>query len=322
MEKFENICNLLVYTNIPYREQLGFDKTVKFGTEIEFDKANYYAIERALLNRKLLKDWTLEDDFTVRNIYNIHGLGGEITSPILHDYKKCWTQLKSACNLIRQNKGLINDRCGAHIHIDSSILKNNPKYILNFVKLWTVYEHVIYRFAYGEYDKERKTLYDYAAPSSGYFYETILNIKEHGLIEKAQDFYSYLFQCSIFNSINAGISFLHCSGLVEDDNKNTIEVKCPNGTLNEVIWQNNINFFVKLLEYCASSRYDEEFINKKLQNYKFKKLDEYRNIYLDDAIELSNLIFEKEEDKFYFLKQYLKINENNKQIIIEKVKSK
>lgn len=321
MDKIENICNLLVYTNIPYREYLGLDKKIRFGCEIEFEKAKYYTIKMNLRKEKILNKWLLKDDATVVTIDNYEVFGGEINSPIMHDYKTCWKELQKACELIKKYNGIVNGRAAAHIHIDSRILKGIPKNIINLIKIWTAYEHVIYRFVYGEDEEERKILFDYAAPVAGYFNETIRDIEKYGFDGDIKKLYYYLFQVTLLNNMNSGISFMHCCG-IEENEKNTIEIRCPNGTLNEIIWQNNINFFVRLLEYCASSRYDEEFINKKLQNYKFKRLEEYRNIYFEDALELSNLIFEKEEDKLYFLKQYLKINENNKQIIIEKVKLK
>ena len=40
------------------------------------------------------------------------------------------------------------------------------------------------------------------------------------------------------------INFRNYKGY-EADEKNTIEIRCPNGTLDAKIWQNNINFFVK-----------------------------------------------------------------------------
>ena len=55
-----------------------------------------------------------------------------------------------------------------------------------------------------------------------------------------------------------------------------------------------------------------------MKNYEVKKLEQYSDIYLDDAIELSDLIFDNELDKMYFLKQYLKINKYNFEAIKQK----
>ena len=43
----------------------------------------------------------------------------------------------------------------------------------------------------------------------------------------------------------------------------TIEFRCPNGTLNEVIWQNNLNLFVHLLLYAKSNDFDEYRVEKR-----------------------------------------------------------
>ena len=201
-------------------------------------------------------------------------------------------------------------------------------FILNLIKLWTVYEHVIYLFAYGENDKPRTSLVTYAYPVAPYYneflkeyesnksaYQHILNGKQ---INKETNLYFLISNCATnLNALGNGLNFGHCNGANIDD-KNTIEFRCPNGTLSHIIWQNNINFFVKLLLYCRSNNFDIDFINKKMKNYEVKKLEQYSDIYLDDAIELSDLIFDNELDKMYFLKQYLKINKYNFETIKQK----
>ena len=42
------------------------------------------------------------------------------------------------------------------------------------------------------------------------------------------------------------------------DKSKTIEFRSSNGTLNEIIWQNNVNFFTKMLLSCASDNFDIE----------------------------------------------------------------
>lgn len=67
-------------------------------------------------------------------------------------------------------------------------------------------------------------------------------------------------------------------GIIEG---NTIEVRCPNGTVNPVIWQNNINFFAKLFLYCSGNNFDIEFINYKLDYLKDGIIHyDYNDIYI------------------------------------------
>ena len=329
MESLDKLCKDLGDIEIKYRNILGLTRQIKFGTEIEFENASYHDVLISLQDKKKLSNWLLKVDSSVTSLYNGIDYGGEVTSPILHDTKAAWSELKSACLLIRKNLGLNRGRSGAHIHIDSSILKDNDEFILNFIKIWTVYEHVIYHFAYGdETDKARINLPTYACPVAPYYNEFLIeyyndekafrHILNEIKINKQSNLYYLLSTCANnLNALGSGLNFNHCKGLDEDE-KNTIEIRCPNGTLNHIVWQNNINFFVKLLLYCTSSDFDREFIDRKLQTYEYRRLEQYSDIYLDDAIELSNMIFDNELDKMYFLKQYLKINRYNFETIKEK----
>lgn len=86
----------------------------------------------------------------------------------------------------------------------------------------------------------------------------------------------------------------------------TIEIRCPNGTLEPVIWQNNVKFFGKLLEYAASNTYDKELIQILGQ-------DTSPQINIEKAYALAQLIFNNELDKLYFLRQYIKDGKQTKE---------
>ena len=89
--------------------------------------------------------------------------------------------------------------------------------------------------------------------------------------------------------------------------KNTIEFRSPNGTLEEVIWQNNINFFGKLIEAALNTDLDMEKINYYIDMVKTDDLiNEYSKVNFSNALELADMIFEKNIDKLTFLKQYIK----------------
>ena len=72
---------------------------------------------------------------------------------------------------------------------------------------------------------------------------------------------------------------------------NTIEFRCPNGTLEPAIWQNNVNLCIKLLQYSCNSQYNDDLINKRFSD---GLTDKELNLNLYNV------------DKIYFLKQYLK----------------
>ena len=100
---------------------------------------------------------------------------------------------------------------------------------------------------------------------------------------------------------------------------NTIEFRCPNGTLNSVIWQNNVNFFTKLLLYCRSEKFNNDIVfqRKRINSNEYNSLIYYDEIFLDQALELCDMIFDNNLDKLYFLRQYLKsfeVSNNNNYI--------
>lgn len=323
MESLDNnkkieICDLVMHTQIPFRYKLCLDKNITFGTEIEFENARKESVRYALSQKRNLEKWKLVDEVSVEYESEYGTCGGEVVSPILGDNKKSWHQLRAACHLIRQNIGLNLGKSASHIHIGTNILKHDITYVTNLVKLWTIYEHVIYRFSYGEDECERKTIRQYGSPLAPYFYEALLELNRNNPLKYFSNFYEFF---SAFHNpyvTRSGLCFYN-SDVNSKKEKNTIEVRCPNGTLNEKIWQNNINFFTKLMLYAANDNFDNEFIDEKLKSFERRDLTDYREIYFDDAIELSNLIFNDEVDKLYFLKQYLKVNELNFETIKTKV---
>ena len=75
--------------------------------------------------------------------------------------------------------------------------------------------------------------------------------------------------------------------------------------MDPIIWQNNLNTLVNFLLYTKYSKFDLDTIIKRRNEteYRFELYDE---IYLDQALEFCDLIFDNNYDKVYFLKQYLK----------------
>ena len=107
---------------------------------------------------------------------------------------------------------------------------------------------------------------------------------------------------------NQFINLSNASYLGEEYVNNTFEYRAPNGTLDPVIWQNNLNIIVKMMKYCNSDNFNLELVENRisknimnLSNYKY-----YRSIDIDGLLEFADLIFDNNLDKIYFLRQYLK----------------
>lgn len=304
---------------LEYRDLLGFDINNTFGIEIEIERfkggVDEFEMFQQLINKIVgNNNWKTKNDIT---LINGKSFGREIASDILIDRRKTWLNIKNVCNFVSK-WGVIGDKCGGHVHVGAHLLGNNPLYWYRFLKLCSVYENVIYRFGYGEYLTHRPII-QYKAKPVALLYASRLSIMESKLNGSLFEFLTSVDIKHIGTDSlkDYGISFWHmiCDDnyeLYDDYNKFnehcTLEYRCPNGTLDYVIWQNNINFIVNLMLYCKSEKFDEDILNRRKIEVEgiFGDLWAYSKIYLEQAIELCDMIFDNNLDKLYFLRQYIK----------------
>jgi len=299
------LLKLLHKYKISLRDELDLDKDITYGMELEFKVENNSnkVIESKLksLNYKLLLDgildncwWDFKEETSLTNGY-------EITSPIFRNKKDEWIQLKEVCNIIKNNNGEINEKTAGHIHIGSQILGSNKDNWLNFFKLYIAYENLIYRFSYGEYESGRNYTNSFAAPTAHIFYKNL---------EKIDDTYTLYKILKLMHTEykRKGISFYKYDNKMAFEKDRTIEFRMPNATLEPTIWQNNVNFFSHILTYCKNDNFDMDLILKRIENNRknLGNLPTYVSIDIEEAFELSDLIFDNNLDKINFLRQYFK----------------
>lgn len=280
---------------IQLRNQLGFEQYITFGLELEFENAMRDRIERKITETFPNRDWITKRD---GSLYN----GAEINSPILRDNETTWRNLDKVCSIVKTS-AVIGRKSGGHIHVGTQTLGNDRESWLNFIKMWSVYENIIFRFVYGDFLTARPSILRYAKPMSKIFWHDYEKLKaDNASLE------------SIIHEISGeryqAVNFWNVS--IGNYNRfreaNTIEFRCPNGSLNSAIWQNNVNFFVKFLLYSKNPSFNDNLVEQRHQSNldKFAKLKWYDEIYLEQALELCDMIFTNNFDKVYFLRQYLK----------------
>ena len=275
---------------VKFRSSLNFSYKNSFGVELEFGEANLKNI-----NNSLIGNWILKEEETVKN-------GAEVNSPIMMDNGFYWTDLYRMCDMLRENSK-ITESCSLHVHCGAHILGDDIKHWINFIKLISVYENIMYRFGYGEYLSYRSAIKCYALPVADRFYKIYELYRKHEfdlyeLIYKLK----YIRQQSVnFKNVNEGRLDSFCD-------RNTVEFRFSNGTLDPAIIQNIVNFFLSLMNYSVSSKFDYDIVN-----YRYKKvlngmsnLVFYNEIYIEQALELCDMIFNRNIDKLYFLRQYFK----------------
>lgn len=314
-----DLIDMLYYLDkyyLEYRPILEIDSSITFGIEIEIDNFKdgifgHWPFQLKLNELMENNKWITKNDISLKS-------GIEINSEVLNDSVKTWRNIKEVCNFVA-NYGQIENTCASHVHVGSQFFGENLLYWYRLLKLWSIYENVIYRFSYGEYLTYRDRICRYANPVASDFDQKIPIVKD------------MLNSCSVYEMLwtlntprvtddvlkKCGITFWRMYADEQYDKYDsfdkyhfgcTTEYRAPNGTLDEIVWQNLILFFTKLLSYCKSDKFDEDILNRRKRNVVriFSNLDEYSKIYLDQAIELADMIFDKNIDKIYFLRQYLK----------------
>ncbi len=293
-EKLKDILLYATTIELPLREKLSFDEIYTYGTEIELENVKAKLVKDSLSKYESL-EWALKKD------YSLHK-GIEIVSPVLYDNENCWKELQDVCESTKKI-AFVDKNCGAHVHIGAHILGCDTKAWLNFIKLWSVYENIIFRFAYGEFLNYRDNIIEYAQPiSKGLWLDyKYLKIKNADLKEVLDTIQYGKYYAVNFNHVKQE----YCDQVKEG---NTIEIRCGNGTQNAIIWQNYINFLLALFRYAKSDRFNDEILDKRHEQCKdiYDNIEMYNEIYLDQGLELCDLIFDNNKDKINFLNQYLK----------------
>ena len=300
----QRLIVLLSNHQLSLRDSLGLDKKITYGLELEYENIKNYYDKKILdcIKDKLDKTgWISKYDSTLN-------CGVEINSPALIDIKNSWLFLDDLLKFLKPYVE-VGEKSGGHIHIGTQILGNNREGWLHFLITWSIYENIIYRFTSGDSIAARNGVTEYAMPmmKDFYHYYTVLRNSNVKTIT------SYLKATKRYQAVN----FWN----IKEDKlndilyKNTIEFRSPNSSLNSVVWQNNVNLFTKFILYCASNNYDFETIEKRFWEYQhqYGNLDYYDEIFLDQALEFVDLIFNNNLDKLYFLKQYFKSFELKKE---------
>ena len=292
---------------LEYRNKLNINSKPTIGFEIEFEnKEGSKLIPVADEDLEIKPGWNLREDGTLKN-------GGEIVSPVLYNNHSSWKDFYKVFQLF-DGKQEITDTCSSHVHIGVQMLGSEPLHWNNFLKLWSVYENVIYRFCFGEYLNPRLYMSKYAIPIAKKIesiYKELEN--EYGAFfnpHRIQPLKEYCFRKHLKNSRYYAVNFSNVGKLFTFANLNTLEFRVGNGSLNPIVLQNYANLYLSLLEYAKNHSFDLDTIEKRREKLiAFGRLDYYNELNFEEALELCDLIFDKNIDKIYFLRQYLKDND-------------
>ncbi len=276
------------------RKSLNLNPNHTFGLEIEFDNAQYSNIKKFVNQNPDFKKWKLSKDITVMD-------GGELITPIMYDSADTWQKVKTSCKRIDKNASITSD-CGGHLHIGAQILGNDLDSWLVFANTYAINENLLFKFGYGDFLYPREEIEDWALPKARNWIKKLDKLHEYDintakLIKKLRH--------DRYDAVN--LTNINLDNIAKLREGNTIEFRSPNGTLNPIIWQNNVNTYVHLLDYCANAEYDSKRFKKTRKDAKYyaSNLVYYDEVFLDQALRFADSIFDTNLDKIYFLKQYL-----------------
>lgn len=295
---------------LTYRDTLNLPSDVSFGCEIEYEGIDKKKVDHYII--KNLPNWKSKIDDT------LHFMGGEVISPILHDEKKCWEELKIICEFLRREDAVTTKNAGGHVHVGAHILEYDHILWRRFLKIYTLYEHVLFRFGYADKINARPRLLYHAFPV-----ESRLHYKMPKLdgVDSFKDMKEHMPTDSKRQAINfSNVRYEEKDILL----RNTVEFRFPNASVEEIIWQNHINTFSKMMLASKKSAFDEEFLDYKMKTERVSsdsKYDLYSKVCLQHALEFADFIFDNNLDKIYFLRQYIKdFDETDKRTVMVKAK--
>lgn len=272
------IDQVLLHNPLEYRSILTIPKHINFGIELEMedvDMINVYNQVRSTLGN----NWNINKDDSLKLQRS-----AEIVSPVLQNTKDTWILIRKMGELLEKINPTYN-KCSFQVNFDGSLLPKEEDRI-RFLKLYAMYEDIIYRFSKGEDEEYRDSLETYAGP-------IILTLK--GLVNDPR--------CAIemfSNNKRYGIIF-------KTQKKDLIEFRTPNSTSNPILMQNYITTFYYLLKFATSNKYPKREVDEYIDRYmKIYILESYERCNEEKAIQFADMIFPKQVDKAFFLHQYLK----------------
>lgn len=251
--------------------------------------------------------------------------GVEVISPILTgDNDKTSQSIKSVCKKLNSLEQTVSENCGGHIHIGSDYLTTSKSW-MNLIEIWGNCEPIFYIISNKEGESPRSTVAKFAGPISGSFEES-LNGKTVQL-ESIKDLRAFAKNSQKYERY-FGINFQNLG-----NERNTIEFRLSNGTIDADTWIENINLFgglVKMSEELAKIQEKTEQDRTHEEKRKIECLEKIKDstISQEEKLEAVLEIIIPEENRDIYRKRYStnsKLIEQNieiKEAITEKTAKK
>lgn len=262
---------------LKYRDKLTIPSKVNFGLELELDKVDPSMVYK-LIRKQFGTNWQVKADPSLTQEKN-----AEIATPVLQNNRQTWILLKKL-GVLLEKLNPSYDQCSFQVNFDGSLLPTNEDRI-RFLKLYAMYEDIIYRFSKGGDLEYRHSLDMYAHP-------IILSLK--GTLSIGEDAVMEMFS----NNKRYGVVF-------KNKEKDLIEFRTPNMTSNPILWQNYVTTFYYLLIASTSNKFNKKEIDQYIDEFsKTFLLENYELEKRQKASCFCKKIFPKSIDQINFMHQY------------------
>lgn len=307
-----------------YRDNIGIGSKYTFGTEIEFTGVNIDNLFKIFRKKSLpvryslnhkwglpkYDVWYLDEDSTVTKKVEKTTIGGELSSRIFTDQPEVWAEIKNICTTLKEMGAYADSTCSNHIRVCLSSLKNKPLFFEILSKLIAILEDDIYLFFMGDTYLVRDTKSDYARDLKPYLLSYINTVNFQDEKEYFFDLRRSRSGCLLFTNRDA-------INLNEYYERSLMEIRYPNGTVNEKTIQNNINFLLKLIDAIDRGLFDPKELSAKVEE------EENSSWFIDHLVgknnssgfeKLVNAISTSSEDVNDFMTQYERVLSKKKTV--------
>lgn len=266
------------------KKQISREIFIPFGIEIEMEGIPFEEGKR-VIRHKVDENWKMGIDKGLINEIM------ELSSPVLSNEIETFKKLKKLAKTL-QFLNPTFEHASFQINLDADIFGKED--FINLLKMFSVYENIIYRFSMGEDEHIRECAFAYAGPIRRLFYNAY-----HKNI-RMEESYKNLINNKFF-----ALSLKTKTRETKDPIK-IVEFRTPNGTYHYDLWFNYITFFSAFLTYIKREDYDKEKIDYLFEHVKFFTcMQELETIDEKKALQLADFIFTNDEDKKIFYKQYV-----------------
>lgn len=284
--------NVKKYMNMPQctYTNIGLPSNMTIGMEVECE-GKYSSVMhnvKIALTTDTNDDWVTHIDETLKE-------GVEIVSPILTDNKDDVEDIYLVCNKLTNLGQEVSQRCGGHVHIGADYLTSKEAYA-NLYEIWGNAEEIIFKMCNEKGDLPRQGFQSYATAVASKVNDAI----EKGSIDIESEEDLNAFIDSLQQVQGERYASLNINNV--NSNKNTIEFRISNGTINPDTWIENIRLYGRIIE-----------VSEKIANLEKKEeltKDEEKIIELKDKLKenipevekmevILDMLFQEEEKDVY-----------------------